>query len=75
MKVAVVMKEKCGNPMTYSDMTLQKISYFKYLNNEETWTINPEEGAIFSKITKMMNSQDTRMKVLKSTHISLKKYC
>lgn len=56
MKVVVVMKEKCGNLMIYSDMILQKISYFKYLNNEEIWIINLEEGVIFFKIIKMMNS-------------------
>lgn len=41
---------------------------FQYLNNE----VNPK-AAVFSKMTtKMMNSQNTRIKVFNSTHNSLK---
>lgn len=65
--------------MIHSDMThAHDTYYFKYsmntqfyvqVNNEETYTVNPE-GAVFSK---MMNSQSTRTKVLKNTYNSLKK--
>lgn len=49
-KVAVVIEGKPRNPMTHSDMTLQKVYQFKYLNNEETYTVNTE-GGVFSKMT------------------------